>query len=115
MLDLKRRDFITLLGSAAAWPSVGRAQPSGKLATIGFLGGGTEPGTLTWLAAFVHGLRELGRIEGRDVTIEYRWAEGHPERFAEIAAEFVRLKVDIIFTYATPSVLAAKQVTSVIP
>jgi putative tryptophan/tyrosine transport system substrate-binding protein len=112
---MKRRDFITLLGGAAAlWPLAGRAQPSGKLTTIGFLGGATEPATRTWLAAFVQRLRELGWIEGRTVAIEVRWAEGHFDRFADIAAEFIRLKVDVIVT-AGPPVFAAKQATSVIP
>jgi putative ABC transport system substrate-binding protein len=111
---LKRRAFITLLGGAAAWPLAARAQPSGKLTTIGFLGGATEPATRTWLAAFVQRLRELGWIEGRTVAIEVRWAEGHFDRFADIAAEFIRLKVDVIVT-AGPPVFAAKQATSVIP
>jgi putative ABC transport system substrate-binding protein len=96
------------------WPLAGRAQPSGKLTTIGFLGGATEPATRTWLAAFVQRLRELGWIEGRTVAIEVRWAEGHFDRFADIAAEFIRLKVDVIVT-AGPPVFAAKQATSVIP
>jgi putative ABC transport system substrate-binding protein len=113
---MKRREFIGLLGgAAAAWPGAARAQqPSGKLATIGFLGGGTEPATRTWLAALVQRLRELGWIEGRSVAIEVRWAEGHFDRFADIAAEFIRLKVDVIVT-AGPPVFAAKQATSVIP
>jgi putative tryptophan/tyrosine transport system substrate-binding protein len=112
---MRRRDFITLLGGAAAtWPLTARAQPSGKLTTIGFLGGATEPATRTWLAAFVQRLRELGWIEGRTVAIEVRWAEGHFDRFADIAAEFIRLKVDVIVT-AGPPVFAAKQATSVIP
>jgi putative tryptophan/tyrosine transport system substrate-binding protein len=68
-----------------------------------------------WVAAFVQRLRELGWIEGRTVAIEYRWAEGRSERFAEIAAEFVRLKVDVIVTYATPPVIAAKRATAVVP
>jgi ABC-type uncharacterized transport system substrate-binding protein len=68
-----------------------------------------------WVTAFVQRLRELGWIEGRTVAVEYRWAEGRSERFAEIAAEFVRLKVDVIVTYATPPVVAAKQATAVIP
>src|SRR5215468_4895977 len=84
------------------------------LALLLVLGGGTEPGTRTWLAAFVHRLRELGWIEGRTVAIEVRWAEGHFDRFADIAAEFIRLKVDVIVT-AGPPVFAAKQATSVIP
>ena len=110
---LKRRDFITLLGAAAAWPLQAGAQQPAK--TIGFLGQSTRSAASEWVAAFVQRLRELGRIEGRTITIEYRWAEGRDERFAEIAAEFVRLKVDIIVTSGTPQVVAAKQATSVIP
>src|SRR5215510_4504849 len=114
-IHIRRRELIlTLGGVAAAWPLAAHAQPSGKLATIGFLGGGTEPGTRTWLAALVQRLRELGWIEGRTVAIEVRWAEGHFDRFADIAAEFIRLKVDVIVT-AGPPVFAAKQATSVIP
>ena len=107
MLDMKRRDFITLLGGAAlAWPHAARAQQSGKLQTIGFMGQSTRSAASEWVAPFVQRLRELGRIEGRTVTIEYRWAEGREERIAQIAAEFVRLKVDIIVTSGTPEVLA---------
>ena len=112
---LKRRDFITLIGSAAAWPLVARAQQPGKLPTIGFLGATTPLVESERLAAFVQRLRELGWMEGRNVAIEVRWAEGRSERFAEIAAELVRLKVDVILTHNTPPVLAAKQATSVIP
>ena len=97
---MKRREFITLLGgAAAAWPLAARAQQPGKLPTIGFLGASTPSAQSQWVAAFVQRLRELGWIEGRTVAIEYRWAEGRTERFAEIAAEFVRLKVDVIVTY----------------
>jgi putative ABC transport system substrate-binding protein len=110
-----RRDFITLLGGAAAWPLAARAQQSGKLQTIGFMGPATPLVEGQRLAAFVQRLRELGWMEGRNITMEVRWAEGRSERYAEIAAELVRLKVDIIVTYATAPVLAAKQVTSVIP
>jgi putative tryptophan/tyrosine transport system substrate-binding protein len=113
---VNRRAFITLLSSAAAaWPLAARAQQPGKLSTIGFLGANAPTAQMQWTAAFVQRLRELGWIEGRNVAIEYRWAEGRSERFSEIAAEFVRLKVDVIFTYSTPAVLAAKQATSVIP
>jgi ABC-type uncharacterized transport system substrate-binding protein len=114
---MKRRAFISLLGgaAAAAWPLAARAQQAAKLPTIGFLGGSTASALSEWTAAFVQRLRELGWIEGRTVAIEYRWAEGRSERFAEIAAEFVRLKVDVIVTQSTPAVLAAKQATSVIP
>ena len=112
---LKRREFITLLGGAAAWPLTARAQLSGKLPTIGFLGAATQQAVSHWVIAFERRLRELGWSEGRTVAIEYRWAEGRGDRFAEIAAEFVRLKVDVIVTYATAPTLAAKQATSIIP
>src|SRR5262245_56502061 len=96
---IRRREFITLLGAAAAaWPVVARAQQPAKLPTIGFLGSYTPLAVSQWTAAFVRRLSELGWIEGRTIAIEYRWAEGRTERFAEIAAEFVRLKVDIIVT-----------------
>ena len=113
---MKRREFITLLGgAAAACPLAARAQQAGKLPTIGFLGQTTHSGGSEWVAAFVQRLHELGWNEGRTIAIEYRWAEGREERFAELAAELVRLKVDVIVTSGTPQVLAAKQATSVIP
>src|SRR6266481_3824115 len=111
---MRRRELITLLGGAAAWPLAARAQQSGKMPTIGFLGAATPLSWSEWTAAFVQRLRELGWIDGRTVTIEYRWAEGRSERYTEIAAEFVRLKVDVIVTVGS-AVVAAKQVTSVIP
>jgi len=111
---MKRREFITLLGGAAAWPLAARAQQA-KLPTIGFLGSSTPLAMSQWVAAFLQRLRDLDWIEGRTVALEYRWAEGRSSRAAEIAAEFVRLKVDVIVTYATPPALAAKQATSVIP
>jgi putative ABC transport system substrate-binding protein len=110
-----RREFITLLGgAAAAWPVAARAQQPAKLPTIGVLGATTPATYGLFVAAFVQRLRELGWIEGRTIAIEYRWAEGRGERFAEIAAEFVRLKVDVIVTVGG-AVLAAKQATSLIP
>jgi putative tryptophan/tyrosine transport system substrate-binding protein len=112
---MRRREFITLLygSAAAAWPMAVLAQRQAKLPTIGFLGPtAPAPG---WIAAFQERLRELGWIEGSNLAIEYRWAEGHPERFAEFAAEFVRLKVDVIATGGTPVVLAIKQATTAIP
>jgi putative ABC transport system substrate-binding protein len=112
---MRRRAFITLLGGAVAWPLAARGQQMGKLPTIGFLGSSTLSAMSEWIAAFVQRLRERGWIEGRTVAVEYRWAEGRAERAAEIAAEFVRLKVDVIVTYATPPTLAAKQATSAIP
>ena len=112
---MQRREFITLLGGATAWPLAARAQVAGKLPIIGFLGPTTASAMAPWIAVFVGRLRELGWIDGRTVAIEYRWAEARTERFAEIAAEFVKLKVDIIVTYASAPVLAAKQTTTHIP
>ena len=105
---------MAALGGAAAWPFAARAQRA-KLPTIGLLGGATASTQAQWTAAFVQRLRELGWVEGQTVAIEYRWAEGRFERSAEIIAEFVRLKVDVIVTHATANVATAKQVTSVIP
>jgi putative ABC transport system substrate-binding protein len=111
---MERREFIGLLGgAAAAWPFAGRAQQA-KLPTIGLLGVSTRANWRPWTAAFVERLAELGWSEGRTAAIEYRWAEGRSERFAEIAAEFVRLRVDVIVTVGS-AVFAAKQVTSTIP
>jgi putative ABC transport system substrate-binding protein len=114
-INIVRRRFITALcGAAATWPLGGRAQPAGKLPTIGLLGTATASMLSFFVAAFVQRLRELGWIEGKTVAIEYRWAEGRPERFAEIAAEFARLKVDVILTSGGAG-LAAKRETSLIP
>src|SRR5262245_7525898 len=112
---MRRRSFITLLGGAAAWSLSARAQQPGKLPTVGFMVAGTPSSHGQWVAAFVQRLRELGWIDGRTVAVEYRWAEVRSERFAEIAAEFVQRKVDVIVTASTAAVLAAKQATSVIP
>src|SRR5919204_3051496 len=99
---MKRREFITLLGGAAVWPLGVSAQQGAKRPTIGFLGAASPAGWATWTAAFVQRLGELGWIEGRTVAIEYRWAEGRQERFAEIAAELVRLHVDILLSRRDP-------------
>src|SRR6516225_231439 len=115
-IHIGRREFVVTLGGAvAAWPLAVRAQQLATLPTIGYLGASPPEVASQWTAAFVQRLRELGWIEGRTIAIEYRWADGRSERFAEIAAEFVRLKVNLIFTYSTPSVVAAKQATSSIP
>ena len=113
---MRRREFITLLGGAAARGRSRRVRssrrscrPSDSWALV------RAAAQSQWTAAFVQRLRELGWIEGRNVAIEYRWGEGRSERFAEIAAEFVLLKVDVIVTHNTPPVLAAKQATSVDP
>ena len=111
---MKRREFIALLGSAVvAWPLVARAQV--KAATIGLLGTGNAAAQSQWTAAFVQRMRELGWVEGRNLAIEYRWADGRTERLSELASELVSLKVDVIVTHNTPGPLAAKQATSAIP
>ena len=112
---MKRREFIAGLGSAAAWPVVARAQQAAKLPTVGFLGAASPSSEGQRVAAFLQRLRQLGWIENRNVAIEYRWAEGRSERFAEIAAEFVQLKVDLIVASTTPAAIAAKQATATIP
>jgi putative ABC transport system substrate-binding protein len=112
---MRRRELIVFAWGAAAWPFAARAQKIEKLPTVGFLSAGTLAGWSPWVAAFLQRLRELGWIEGRTIKIEYRWAEGHTERLTEMAAEFVKLKVDVIVTQGTVSVLAAKQATSLIP
>ncbi len=112
---MKRREFMTLFGGAAASvPLAARAQKMGKPPTIGLLGAGTAATWSPWVAAFVQRLGELGWAEGRTVVIDIRWAEGRDERFAEIAAEFVRLKVDVIVTSGAAA-SAAKQATPAIP
>jgi putative ABC transport system substrate-binding protein len=111
---MTRREFIALLGGAAAFPAAARAQQVPKLPVVGYLGVTTAAAQSRVTSAFVQRMRELGWIEGRTMAIEYRWAEGRTERFAEIAAEFVRLKVDVIVTSGA-GVAAAKQVTSLIP
>ena len=112
---MKRREFITLLAGAAAWPLVAHAQQPGKRPIVGFLGDSTPVGESERVAAFVRRLHDLGWIEGRTIAIEYRWADGRSERLAEIAAEFAQLKVDIIVTAGTPAVMAAKQAAPVVP
>jgi ABC-type uncharacterized transport system substrate-binding protein len=110
-----RREFITLVGgTAVASPMAARAQQP-TMPVIGMLVAGTPLSHGQWVAAFVQRLRELGWTEGRTIAIEYHWGEGRNERFAEIAAEFVRRKVDVIVTSATAAVVAAMQATSVIP
>ena len=112
---MRRREFIAMVGSAAAWPVAADAQQAAKLATIGYLGATTLSAESQRFPAFVQRLRELGWIDNRTIAIEVRWAEGRNERFAEIAAEFVRLKVDVIVTAGTAAIVASKQATSVIP
>lgn len=112
---MQRRAFITLLGGAAvSLPLAARAQQAEKLPTIGILGSSSAAWS-HWLGAFVQRLHELGWIENRTVTINYRWTEGRNERYAEFGAEFARRKVDVILPLGTPAIIAAKNATSVIP
>jgi putative ABC transport system substrate-binding protein len=111
---MRRREFITLIGSATVWPFAARALQPGS-PTIGFLGATTPTVWSSFVAAFLQRLRELGWIDGYNLAIEYRWAEGREDRYNDFAAELVRLKVDVIVTGGTSAVIAAKQATSVIP
>src|ERR1700751_698347 len=112
---MRRREFITLVGGAVtALPFAVRAQQP-AVPVIGLMGVDSAAAQSRMTAAFVQRLGELGWTEGRNVMIEYRWAEGHTERFAAIAAEFVHRNVSIILTHNTPPPLAAKHATSVIP
>jgi putative ABC transport system substrate-binding protein len=111
---MKRREFIALLGVAAAWPLAARAQQP-KPPTIGYFGATAAAAEKSRTGAFVQRLGELGWIEGQTVAIEYRWAESQTERFPEIAAELVQHRVDIIVATSIAAVLACKQATTVIP
>ena len=113
---MRRREFIAFVsGTAVAWPLTARAQKSGKIPTVGFLGATTPSVWSAFVAAFLQRLRELGWIDGSTVAIEYRWAQGRDELYAEFAAEFVRLKVDVIVTAGTDATIALKKATSEIP
>src|SRR5687767_8732618 len=106
-MTMRRRDIIAALGGALAMPFAARAQQNIKRATIGLLGSGTAAAQSEWTAALVQRLRELGWIEGVNVTIEYRWAEGRTDRLPTLADELVQLRVDVIVTHNTPPTLAA--------
>jgi putative ABC transport system substrate-binding protein len=112
---MRRREFLTLVGGAAAWPLAARGQQPGRLPTIGYMGQGTQAAEAKRVAAFTGRLRELSWMEGRTVIIDYRWTEGRSDLAADIAGEFARRKVDIIVTSGTPLIAAAKQVTTSIP
>jgi len=110
---MKRREFIAGLRGAAAWPLVARAQQAGNLPTIGYLGDDALSWS-PWTARFVERLRELGWSDGQNISIEYRWSNGRPERIGEIAAEFVQQNVNVIVTYGA-AVAGLKQATAAIP
>ena len=115
---MKRREFITLIGGAAtssAWPLAARAQQRAKVAHIGYLGLVSASWHTPRVTAFRAGLRDLGYAEGKDIVIEFRWAEGRYDQLPALAAELVRLNVDVIVTHTVPGAIAAKQATSTIP
>ena len=111
---MKRRDFVIGFGGVAAsgWPVIVSAQQAAKSPTIGFMGAGSPVGWSQWTTAFQERMRELGWVEGRNLVMEYGWAEGSADRYAEIARDFARLKVDVIVTVGGD---AAKLATSTIP
>src|SRR5262245_29935397 len=113
-IHIRRREFIFTLGSAAAWPLAARAQQSSTMRRIGFLGPLSERTQLQWTTAFLKGLRDHGWSEGTTISIDYRWAEGRSDRFAELAAELVRREVNIIVTAGTEPAIV-KQATASIP
>ena len=106
---MRRREFITFLGGAAAWPVAARAQQTDKPPVVGFLIPGTEQSHGKWVAAFTRRMAELGWTDSRTVRLEYRWAAGHPERYPELAAEFVRLNAAVVVTTINAGVVALKQ------
>ena len=113
---MRRRTFIEIVGGAAVtWPLAARAQPSGKVYRIGFLGVTSQAEYARFVDPLRVGLRQLGYEEGKHIVIEYRWAEGRYDRLAELAAELVKLNVDVIVTHSTPGSRAAKQATSTVP
>jgi putative tryptophan/tyrosine transport system substrate-binding protein len=110
---MRRRAFITLLGGAAAgWPLTAQAQPAGKIPRVGFMGNSTAALEANLVGPFREGLRELGYQEGRNIVIDYRWADGKYERFPALVAELLAVPVDVIVTAGTPATLAVKKATS---
>jgi len=116
MSDMGRREFIAVLGgAAAAWPRAARAQQAGKVHRIGFLGSATAAGSAKPVESLRTGLREFGYVEGTNIGIEFRWAEGTYERLPRLAAELIATNVDVLIIHGTPAALVAKQATTTIP
>ena len=112
---MRRRQFIAGLGSAAAWPVAARSQQSRKVWRVGFLGPLSASAHASRIEAIRLGMRDYGYIEGANLIVEYRWADGHYERLPDLAADLVRSNVEVIITYTTPASLAAKRTTTTIP
>jgi putative tryptophan/tyrosine transport system substrate-binding protein len=112
---MRRREFISLLSGAAAWPLAARAQQGAKVHRIGFLGSASARLYARYVDALRAGLRDLGYIEGQNYVIEFRWADGKYDLLPELAAELVRLKVDVLITHGTPGTFAAKRATTTTP
>jgi ABC-type uncharacterized transport system substrate-binding protein len=116
VFDLRRREFMTLLGgAAAAWPLAARAQQPGKMYRIGFLGNSTAALEGSLVGSLREGLRDLGYVEGQNILIEYRWAEGQYEQFPALIAELLAQRVEVIVTAGTPASLAVKNATTSVP
>jgi putative ABC transport system substrate-binding protein len=111
---MKRREFITLLGGAVAWPLVARGQPA-KTYRIGFLGSATAGGSAKAVESLRAGLREFGYVDGTNIAIEFRWAEGNYDRLPQLVGELIATKVDVLITHGTPGTWVAKQATTIIP
>src|ERR1700730_5937153 len=114
MFDRKRREFITLVGAAAAWPLAARAQQP-TMRVIGFLSSGSPDPSAHLVAAFRQGLNAIGFIEGQNVAIEYRWAEGRCAQLPALPPEWVRRQLSVVSASGPPAVLAAKAATSTLP
>ncbi len=112
---MRRREFIALVGSVAAWPLTVRAQQGSKLPRVGFMGNSTEALEANLVGPFREGLREHGYHDGRNITVEYRWAEGKYDRFPALIAELLAAKVDVIVTAGTPAAMAVKRATTTVP
>ena len=108
---IARREFITLLGGAAVWPIAARAQQPVKIPRIGYLSAGSPPAN----RAFLQGMGDLGYVEGQNILIEYRWAEGKPERLPDLAAELIQLKPEVVFAFGTQATFAARSVATTTP
>src|SRR5512133_14340 len=113
-MGMKRRDFITLIGGAGAWPFAARAQNSGKIVRVGMLAT-ANPRSASFVQAFEQKLRELGYIEGQNMVIDFRNAEGHVDRLPDLATDLVRLGADVIVTATEPATRAVKKATTAIP